>query len=515
MFGSFINLLTKIGRPPVIVLAFIVLFIVPAEVPKAASTTLDESPFDRGLSYVQHALNAVRAEMSLAPRAEGDVESQGDGLIAVGTGETLRELQNKQAIPETSPFKSYNEADPNAATVIRATRILDPATGDMIRDSYVVVRGERIESVGGEIPAGSQTIDLGNHTLLPGLIDLHTHLDLRPEDQVWPPAILFKTSAYRAIESVDAARRALGLGFTTVRDTDNEGVAHGDTALRDAIARGVVPGPRMLVCSDAISLTAGDMNLTGVNPELNLPQPAAMADTRDQMIYEVRRQIRIGADWIKIYATGTRRHVDPRTMTPLPQYTYEDFKAVVDEARRFRKDVACHAYGGASAQAAMRAGVRTIEHGPLFSEEDFKVMLQQGTYWVPTLTTYYKRQRTDFEKDFVARHKQAFQMALRMGVKVGFGTDVGSYPHGEQNEEFDLMVGYGMKSIEAIRAATTVAAEVLRMEGQLGTLAKGAFADLIAVDGDPAADIKVIKKVRFVMKGGRIFHNGIPSGAKF
>lgn len=437
-------------------------------------------------------------------------------VLAVGTGEALAERrQEKQAIPENSPFKSYNEVDPNAATVIRAARILDPATGNPIRNSYIVVRGEKIESIGGEIPAGSQSIDLGNQTLLPGLIDLHTHFDLRPEDQVWPPAILFKTNVYRAIESVDAARRALGLGFTTVRDTDNEGVVHGDTALRDAIARGVVPGPRMLVCSDAISLTAGDMNLTGVNPELNLPQPAAMADTREQMIYEVRRQIRIGADWIKVYASGTRRHVEPKTMTPLHQYTYEDFKAMVEEARRFRRDIACHAYGGESAQAAMRAGVRTIEHGPLFSEEDFKVMLQQGTYWVPTMITYYKRQRTDFEKDFVARHKRAFQTALRMGVKIGFGTDVGSYPHGEQSEEFDLMVGYGMKPIDAIRAATTVAAQVLRMEGRIGTLAKGAFADLVAVDGDPTADITAIKKVRFVMKGGRVFHNSISNGAKF
>src|ERR1051325_7891194 len=189
MFGWLTKMLTKISPlPALLLLALITLFVVPARALKVALVT--------------------------------------------GTSGTLKE-QQQQAIPENSPFKSYNEVDPNAVTVIRATRILDPVTGNLIRNSYVVIRGEKLESVGGEIPTGARTIDLGNHTLLPGLIDLHTHLDLRPEDQVWPPAILFKPNVYRAIESVDAARRALGLGFTTVRDTDNEGVPYGDTALRD------------------------------------------------------------------------------------------------------------------------------------------------------------------------------------------------------------------------------------------------------------------------------------------
>ena len=201
-------------------------------------------------------------------------------------------------------------------------------------------------------------------------------------------------------------------------------------------------------------------------------------------------------------------------MKPLAQFTVDDVEAVVAEAKRYRKDVVAHVYGGPGAKAAIIGGARTIEHGALLSDEDLNLAAKYGTYWVPTMTTYYKRQRTDFEKRFVKRHKEAFQKALKMGVKIAFGTDVGSYPHGTSNDEFSLMVEYGMKPLEAIRSATNIAADVLRMDGQIGTLASNANADIIAVEGEPERDIEDIKNVRFVMKNGQIFRNDI-TGQKY
>jgi imidazolonepropionase-like amidohydrolase len=397
---------------------------------------------------------------------------------------------------------------------LRAARVFDPEAGSTLRNSAVLVEGERIVGVTDRVPATTPVIDLGDRTISPGLIDTHTHLLLRPEDQVWPPAIFFKTQVYRMAEGVAAARTALQIGFTTARDTDNEGVLHGDTALRDAIKAGVIAGPRLLVASDAISITAGDMTIVpGTNPELKLPDVAAMADSPAALVAEVRRQIKIGADWIKIYATSTRRDVDRVTFEPLHQFTEDDVRLVVSEARRFRRDVAAHAYGGAGARAAILGGVRSIEHGPLLDEAVLKLFVEHGTYWVPTMGTYEKRQFTDFDREFVRRHKRAFQLALDMGVKIAFGTDVGSYPHGEQIDEFLLMVDYGMKPADALSSGTLVAAELLRLDGQVGSLGTGAYADLVAMPGDPTTDIRALKAIDFVMQGGRI-HRDDPRAAQ-
>jgi imidazolonepropionase-like amidohydrolase len=393
---------------------------------------------------------------------------------------------------------------------VRASRVLDPVSGEYHENAGVVIADGRIVSVVDTPPADADLIDVGELTLMPGLVDCHTHMLLRPEDQVWPPAILFKTQVYRVIEGVAACERALRIGFTSARDTDNEQVWHGDTALRDAIEAGVIPGPRMAVASDGISITGGDMRIDDkVNPELDLPDVAGMVDTRDELIKEVRRQIKIGADWVKIYATSTRKDVEPEELEPLHQFTEEDIAAVVAEAKRYRRDVAAHAYGKDGAQAAIRGGVRTLEHGPLLTEADLQTMLEFGTFWVPTMGTYYKRQHTEFDRRFVKRHEGAFKRGLELGIKIAFGTDVGSFPHGEQMDEFSLMVQYGMKPLDAIRSATVVAAEVLRKEGQIGTLAAGGHADLIAVDGDPLADIEALKRVGFVMKGGLVHRDDV------
>jgi imidazolonepropionase-like amidohydrolase len=396
---------------------------------------------------------------------------------------------------------------PSAARVValRAARLLDPASGRVTPNGVVVVKGERIESAGTTLPAGADVIDLGNLTLMPGLIDGHTHVLLQPDDEVRPP-VLTKSQAYRTIEGVRAARLDLEAGFTTLRDLDSEGASFADVALRDAINNGVVPGPRLLVSTFALTITGGHMNLSGMNPDIALPDPAALTDSRDAMIAEIRREVKYGADWIKIYATGTLRHVDPATLEPLAQLSIDDVRAIVAEAARWRRDVAAHAYGGAGARAAVEGGVRSIEHGMMLDDDTLRLMVQRGTFWCPTLSVYASDTGTEMPGDLmhriVASHKRVFQSAMKMGIKIVFGTDVGAFPHGTSAREFVRMVDYGMAPIDAIRSATTRAAELLRMEKQVGTLAPGAYADVIAVDGDPLADITALQRVRFVMKGG-------------
>jgi imidazolonepropionase-like amidohydrolase len=399
-----------------------------------------------------------------------------------------------------------------AATVLQPAAVLDPLSGQLTRGTTVVVRGDRIEAVGPSVPqpAGARVIELAGLTLLPGLIDAHTHVLLQPEDEDWPPPVVYKTQSFRTIQGVAAARKNLEAGFTTLRDVDSEGAEFADVDLREAINRGIVSGPRLLVATLAITITAGHMNLTGVNPELRMPEPAALADTRDAMIAEVRRQVKGGADWIKLYATGTLRHVDRKTLEALGQVSLEDVQAVVSEARRWRKDVAAHAYGGEGAKNAILGGVRSIEHGMLLDDEAVGLLKQHGTYWVPTLSVYaagLDKDKTDFTRRIVDRHKLSFQKALARGVKIVFGTDAGAIEHGTQAVEFRRMVDYGMKPLEAVRAATTIAAELLRMEGQIGSLAPGAYADVIAVEGNPLEDVAALQRVRFVMKGGLVVAN--------
>ncbi len=397
-------------------------------------------------------------------------------------------------------------------TVIRAARLLDPVSGAFQPNAVVVVRGDRIEAVGGAPPAGARVIDLGALTLMPGLIDGHTHTMLQPEDEVTQPVIV-KSMATRILQGVAAARKNVEAGFTTMRDMDSEGAGFADAALRNAINQGLVPGPRLFVSTYALSITGGHMNLTGVNPDLDLPQLAAMTDSRDAMIAEVRRQVKGGADWIKVYATGALRHVNRETLEPMPQVSVDDVRAIVQEAARWRRDVAAHAYGGEGARNAIEGGARSIEHGMMLDDRTIQMMVERGVYWCPTLSVYMPDVGLpDAEGDFAARimasHKRSFQAAMKAGVKIVFGTDVGGFPHGTGAREFRYMVDYGMAPIEAIRSATTRAAELLRMQDRLGAIKAGAFADLIAVDGDPLADITALQRVRFVMKGGEVVKGG-------
>jgi imidazolonepropionase-like amidohydrolase len=401
-------------------------------------------------------------------------------------------------------------AQSNSVTAIKCGRLINPVDGSVTQDAVVIVRGERVEQAGAglKIPDGAKVIDLSAYTVLPGLIDCHTHIMLQPEDETGPPPVITKSQAFRTVQAVAAAKRDLEAGFTTMRDLDSEGAGFADVAIRDGINRGIIPGPRLLVSTYALTITGGHMNNSGLNPDIQIPEPATLTDSRDAMIAEVRREVKYGADWIKLYATGTLRHVDPVTLESLSQVSLEDVRAIVAEAARWHRDVAAHAYGGDGAKNAIRGGVRSLEHGMLMDDEAIKLLVERGTYWCPTLSVYLPEARednTEMRRRIVQHHKEVFQKAMRMGAKICFGTDVGAFEHGSSAREFVKMVEYGMKPIEAIRSATTRAAELLRMEKQIGSIEAGKLADIIAVEGNPLDDIRALAHVVFVMKTGQVY----------
>jgi imidazolonepropionase-like amidohydrolase len=401
-------------------------------------------------------------------------------------------------------------AQSNSVTALKCGRLINPVDGSVTRNAIIIVRGERIEQAGAglKIPDGAKVIDLSAYTVLPGLIDCHTHIMLQPEDETGPPPVITKSQAFRTVQAVAAAKRDLEAGFTTMRDLDSEGAGFADVAIRDGINRGIIPGPRLLVSTYALTITGGHMNNSGLNPDIQIPEPATLTDSRDAMIAEVRREVKYGADWIKLYATGTLRHVDPVTLESLSQVSLEDVKAIVAEAARWHRDVAAHAYGGDGAKNAIRGGVRSLEHGMLMDDETIKLLVEHGTYWCPTLSVYVPEapeDNTEMRRRIVQHHKEVFQKAMRAGVKICFGTDVGAFEHGSSAREFVKMVEYGMKPIDAIRSATTRAAELLRMEKRIGSIEAGKLADIIAVESDPLDDIRSLTRVTFVMKSGQVY----------
>jgi len=398
----------------------------------------------------------------------------------------------------------------DGVTAIRCGQLLNPVDGSLTRNAVIVVSGERIEQVGAnaQIPQGARVIDLSAYTVLPGLIDSHTHILLQPEDERGAPPVITKSQAFRTVQGVAAARKDLEAGFTTLRDVDSEGAGFADVAIRDAINGGIIPGPRLLVSTLSLTITGGHMNNAGLNPDIFIPEPASLTDSREAMVAEVRRQVKYGADWIKLYATGTLRHVDTASLEPLGQVSLEDVKAIVAEAKRWRRDVAAHAYGGEGAKNAIRGGVRSIEHGMMLDDEALKLMVEQGTYWCPTLSVYFPEHAeddTEVRRRIVASHKNVFQKAMKLGVKIVFGTDVGAFEHGTSAREFVRMVEYGMKPLDAIRSATVRSSELLRLERDIGTIAPGKFADVIAVEGNPLDDIASLSRVAFVMKAGQVY----------
>jgi imidazolonepropionase-like amidohydrolase len=407
---------------------------------------------------------------------------------------------------------------------IRAGLLIDGVSPEPIPDAFVLVEGDRITGVErGLPPGGAEVIDLSACTVLPGLIDCHTHVCFNPRDGKDP--VLNHSMAYRALQGAAAARASLEAGFTTLRDMDSEGAWFADVAVRDAIREGLIPGPRLLVSTMALSITGGHMNLSGLAPEIDarLPQLAAITDSVDDMVRAVRRQVKYGADWIKVYATSNLKQVHPTTLEPISQFSQAQLRAVVEEAARWRRDVAVHAYGGEAVEAAVRAGVRSVEHGLLLDAESLALMAEYGVYWCPTFANMRPTHAlagypADFVRRVTARHREAFRTALDLGVKIVFGTDAGRVIHGTNAEEFELMVQAGMHPMRAIQSATSLAAELLRLDDQIGVVRAGYQGDLVAVAGNPVDDVKALRDVRFVMKAGQVVKDAavaaVPSSSR-
>jgi imidazolonepropionase-like amidohydrolase len=410
---------------------------------------------------------------------------------------------------------------PFSLTVIRAGTLIDGVSAVPRKNQLIFVRGERIEKVtdgSAAIPAETKVIDLSNATVLPGLIDAHTHIFLWGEDPAkggYDENILRAGIALRAARATYAARRALEQGFTTIRDVETEGAGYGDIEIKQAIEEGTIPGPRIFGATRAISTTGG-YNLEGYAPELDMPKGAQLVDGPVEARKAARQQLEHGADWIKVYMTH-RSWVDKQgKLVSQPTLTVEELKAIVDETHGWQKKVACHAYNGIGLQRALDGGCDSIEHGLEITDAQIAQMQRQGTWYCPTLSPYYgdwapantpegKRDRAR-----AAVHEVSFRKALQAHLKIVYGTDIGGIPWTEPiAQEFKRMVSLGMAPMDAIRSATSGAAEMLDMKGEIGVIAPGAYAEVIAVSGDPLNDVGELEHVQFVMHDGSIFKNEI------
>jgi len=422
-----------------------------------------------------------------------------------------------------SPARSQGTRDSAAATpravVIRAANLID-GRSDARRTGGVgvVVEGERITFVGApdeaarRAPAGARTIDLGGATLLPGLIDAHTHVLLQGDitAEEYDAQLLKESIPYRAIRATMAARTALMNGFTTLRDLETEGAMYADVDVKTAIERGVVPGPRMFVATRAMAPT-GMYPLSGYSWELRVPEGVQIVDGADGARRAVREQVEYGADWIKFYADRRYYFAPDGRLRSWVNFTDEEMKAIVDEAHRLGRRVAAHAMGWDGIDAALRAGVNSIEHGYGLTDDLMDRMVKQGAYWCPTIFVglYVAPGRGGVWPKMAEAERAAFPRALRKGVSIAYGTDAGGYAWTEnQAQEIPVMVKYGMAPMAAIRSATLVAARMLGEEERIGSVEAGKLADIVAVAGDPLADPTELQRVSFVMKGGVVYKGG-------
>ncbi|MGA7686052.1 MAG: amidohydrolase family protein [Terriglobales bacterium] len=419
-------------------------------------------------------------------------------------------------------FLSWAQAGPalKPLTIIKAGTLIDGVSNTVRHDQVITIRGNVVVEVANaasaKIPADSIVIDLSKATVLPGLIDAHTHIFLQGEDPAeggYDVQLLKYPLAFRAARASVSARRALEQGFTTIRDMETEGAGYGDIGIKMAIERGYIPGPRIFAATRAISTTGG-YALEGYAPEIEVPKGAQLIDGPIEARKAAREQLDHGADWIKVYMTHRSWIGKNGELVSQPTLTVEELRAIVDEAHGWGKKVACHSYGGIGMQRALDGGCDSIEHGLMLTDAQVAQMIRQGTWLCPTLNIYYmdwapadtpEGQR---DRKRVSEHEASFRRALAAGVKIAFGTDVGGFSWSDPiAAEFSRMAELGMTPMQAIQAATSKAAELLERSGQLGVIAPGAFADVVAVDGDPLANIKVLENVGFVMKDGKVFKN--------
>jgi imidazolonepropionase-like amidohydrolase len=408
---------------------------------------------------------------------------------------------------------SWAQAVPVATTVvIRAGRLLDVKTGKTLSNQTIVIKGDKIVSVGSDtqIPAGAQVVDLSNATVLPGLIDAHTHITMTTN---FGYSRLGISVPREALNGARNSRVTLEAGFTTIRNVGARGFT--DVALRDAINAGDVPGPRMLVSGPALSITGGhcDNNLLPLESHV---QNEGVADGVEAVQHKTREIIKYGADLIKICATGgVLSHGDNPQAS---QYTLEEMKAIVADAHRLGRKVAAHAHGAEGIRWASEAGVDSIEHGSYIDDAAIAVMKKNGTYLVPTLYLadwfLENAEKIGTPPELIAKGREVMPAARKnvarafaAGVKVGFGTDAAVYPHGLNAHEFAVMVKLGLTPLQAIQAATINDADLLGWSDKVGTIEPGKWADIVGVDGDPLADVTTLERVKFVMKGGEVVKN--------
>lgn len=413
----------------------------------------------------------------------------------------------------------YSQAPQQSQMIaVRAGRLFDSKSGQMLANQLIVIQGERISDVGSadqvRIPAGAQVVDLSQATVLPGLVDGHTHVydTLSAGNRV-------NTSVEAwTLLALKEAQVDLRAGFTTIRDVGTHGEGYGDVAVRDAINKGLFDGPRMQVSTRGVGASGSDyigipgMLITGGNKNI-----AGAEDARQV----VREQIRYGADWIKIFPAGNYSFGPNGELYVEPTFTLEEVQAIVDEAHRHQRKVAAHAFGGEGLRNAVLAGVDTIEHGQALDESEMAMMIQKGMYWDVTGYRYSMpeiverdRKETGGKYSLPAIHEKSFAAGLAKGVKIMFGSGVDGnpYAHGTQVTEFDWLVRHGMSPAKVIQAATIVDAEVIGWQDRIGSVEKGKYADLVGVSGDPLKDITELGRVKFVMKGGKVFRNDLSNG---
>ena len=401
--------------------------------------------------------------------------------------------------------------------VLRAARLLDLENGRVLKPGEVLVEGERIVEAGTTVkhPAGVEVLDLGDRTLMPGLIDAHIHLFLHPgaEDL----QTVQESVPQRTIMATLSARDDLLAGFTAERDLGTEGAGSADAAVRDAIDRGAIPGPRLRISGNAINTLGGHEDAIGYNPAQHVLPNADYANTAEQLIEVMREQYKEGADFTKIYQTGPDLVHDGQLSTPY-QYSESELSAAVHEAARLGKYVAVHATGEPGTLYAARAGVKSIEHAYQLSDETMRLMREKRIFAVPTFTIseYFVAHPLELgggprEQELLDLHVREFRKQLAAGVPMALGSDVGPFPHGTQAREFVLMVKYGMSPLAALQADLINGAKLLDWEGQIGELKPGYFADIIAVPGNPLDGIGRLQQVEFVMKGGVVYKRPGPS----